>query len=136
MKTARSARLLAGALCLALAQVLPAFAEDRVVPVVNADHSSVALGRDELRAIFMMRMREWPDGTPIRVVVLRDDDPLHDAFVRQQLGTYPYVLRSIWDRLVYTGTGFAPTVVRSEDELRQWVRATPGAIGYERETGR
>ncbi len=37
---------------------------------------------------------EWPDGTPIRVFVLPDDDPLSDQFYREQLGMYSYVLRT------------------------------------------
>jgi hypothetical protein len=124
-------------LCVALAAALalPAHAADPVEPLVNADHAQIALDREQLRAIFMMRMRAWPDGAPIRVFVLHDDEVLHDAFVRQRLGTYPYVLRSVWDRMVYTGTGFAPTVVTSESELRERVRATPGAIGYQRTGG-
>ncbi len=43
---------------------------------------------------------------------------------------YSYVLRAAWDRMVFTGTGLAPTVVRSEEEMRRRVRETPGAIGY------
>jgi hypothetical protein len=43
---------------------------------------------------------------------------------------YSYVLRRAWDRMVFTGTGFAPTIVRSEAEMIERVRSTPGAIGY------
>jgi hypothetical protein len=45
---------------------------------------------------------------------------------------YSYVLRRAWDRMVFTGTGFAPTVVQSEREMIERVRSTPGAIGYVR----
>jgi ABC-type phosphate transport system substrate-binding protein len=83
-----------------------------------------------LRAVFTMRLRQWPDGTPIRVFVLPDDSELHVNFVRERLSTYPYVLRSVWDRLVFTGTGFAPTLVQSEQEMRERVQNTAGAIGY------
>ncbi|WP_211242988.1 hypothetical protein [Sinimarinibacterium sp. CAU 1509] len=55
---------------------------------------------------------------------------MHEQFCHQVLGTYPYVLRSAWDKLVYTGTGFAPTVVRDVQEMRRRVESTPGAIGY------
>ena len=98
--------------------------------IVNPDVASVQLDRDLLRAIFTMRLRSWPDGPPVRVFVLPDKDPVSDRFYREQLGMYSYVLRSAWDRMVYTGTGLAPTVVHSEEEMRQRVRSTPGAIGY------
>ncbi|WP_415923028.1 hypothetical protein [Steroidobacter sp.] len=100
--------------------------------IVSPALASMRLDRSLLRAVFTMRVREWPDGSPIRVFVLPDDDPLSDRFYRERLGMYSYVLRRAWDRMVFTGTGFAPTVVRSEQEMIERVRATPGAIGYVR----
>ena len=98
--------------------------------IVNPDLAGVPLDRDLLRAIFTMRLRSWPNGPPVRVFVLPDSDPLSDRFYREQLGMYSYILRAAWDRMVFTGTGLAPTVVRSEEEMRERVRMTPGAIGY------
>jgi ABC-type phosphate transport system substrate-binding protein len=98
--------------------------------IVNPAQANVQLDRELLRAIFTMRVRSWPNGSPVRVFVLPDSDPLSDQFYRQQLGMYSYVLRAAWDRMVFTGTGLAPTVVQSEEEMRERVRRTPGAIGY------
>lgn len=98
--------------------------------IISRDHANRAPDRAMVRAIFAVRLREWPDGVPVRVFVLPDSDPLHVEFCREQLGTFPYVLRASWDRLVYTGTGIAPEVVANEKEMRQRVTATRGAIGY------
>lgn len=98
--------------------------------IVSPDQGAVTVDRGMLRAIFTTRLRQWPDGTPIRLFVMPDDNALHDLFCREQLAMYPYVLRELWDRLLYTGTGLTPTVVRSEAEMRSRVHATPGAIGY------
>jgi hypothetical protein len=98
--------------------------------IVSPSLSSITLDRSFLRAVFAMRVRQWPDGSPVRVFVLPDDDPLSDQFYRERLGMYSYVLRRAWDRMVFTGTGFAPTVVQSEAEMIERVRSTPGAIGY------
>jgi hypothetical protein len=100
--------------------------------IVSPSLAEITLDRSLLRAVFTMRVREWPDGTPIRVFVLPDDNPLSDQFYRERLGMYSYVLRRAWDRMVFTGTGFAPTVVRSESEMIELVRSTPGAIGFVR----
>lgn len=122
-------------LCLLLlalaAQLWPArAAAGGIEVIVSPEQGSVAIDRGMLRAIFTTRLRQWPDGTPIHVFVLPDDNAVHDQFCREQLGMYPYVLRELWDRLLYTGTGLTPTVVRSEAEMRERVRGTPGAIGY------
>lgn len=125
-------QMLAALLLLASAAAPAEEAGPAVEVIVNPSLTSVTLNRSLLRAVFTMRMRQWPDGSPIRVFVLPDDDPLSDAFYREQLGMYSYVLRNAWDRMVFTGTGFAPTVVRSEKEMNELVRTTPGAIGYVR----
>lgn len=103
--------------------------------IVSPSLQSVTLDRSLLRAVFTMRLRQWPDGSPIRVFVLPDDDPLSDQFYRQRLGMYSYVLRRAWDRMVFTGTGLAPTVVETEERMRELVRTTPGAIGFVRKRG-
>lgn len=104
--------------------------------ITSPDRAAVTLDRALVRAIFSMRLRQWPDGGSVRVFVLPDGHTLHALFCREQLGTYPYVLRSTWDRLVYTGTGVSPEVVGSEKEMLQRVRSTPGAIGYISSAGR
>jgi hypothetical protein len=100
--------------------------------IVSPALTSTKFDRSLLRAVFTMRMRQWPDGSPIRVFVLPDHDPLSDQFYRERLGMYSYVLRRAWDRMVFTGTGLAPTVVQTEREMIERVRSTPGAIGYVR----
>jgi hypothetical protein len=100
--------------------------------IVNPALEHFTLDRNLLRAIFTMRLRAWPNGRPVRVFVLPDDNPLSDQFYREHLGMYSYVLRAAWDRMVFTGTGLAPTVVESEEEMREQVRRTPGAIGFVR----
>jgi hypothetical protein len=89
------------------------------------------LNREHLREIFFMRLANWPDGTPIHVFVLPDQHPQQVRFAKEVLGVYPYQLRSAWDRMTYSGTGGAPTVVDTEEDMRIHLQSTPGAIGYQ-----
>lgn len=107
-----------------------AHAAPSVQVVANASITTNELPLASLRAIFSMRVRNWPDGKPVTVFVLPDRDERHVAFSKEILYVYPYVLRDTWDRMVFTGTGKAPIEVKSEDELLKRVAATPGAIGY------
>ncbi|PTQ95412.1 hypothetical protein C8R30_1142 [Nitrosomonas nitrosa] len=100
--------------------------ETIIHPAVNIHHIS----RNSLRGIFGMRQRAWPNGLPIRVFVLPDDAQLHNQFAKEKLNIFPYQLRSAWDRLIFSGTGQAPFLVNSEEEMRARVASTPGAIGY------
>ena len=71
-----------------------------------------------------------PDGTPITVFVLRDEQELHRQFLLKTLKMLPHQLRRQWDRFIYSGLGQGPTVVESQEEMLQKVKATPGGIGY------
>lgn len=96
-------------------------------------HSSVAatsMPRSAAVAAFSMRMIRWPSGLPVRVFVMREESPEHQSLCKQLLDIYPYQLREAWNRLVYTGTGQAPIVVNTEEEMIEKVSSTPGAIGY------
>lgn len=108
----------------------PAVAQPAVQVILSTDHREAQVDRKLLLSVYIGRITTWPDGKPIRVFTLADDNPLHVQFTRQMLGTYPYVLRNAWNKRVYTGTGFAPTVVANEQEMRRRVNETPGAIGY------
>ncbi len=98
--------------------------------VTHAGVNEKTLSKSSLRAIFGMRLHAWPDGTAIRVFVMRDDAPLHAAFSKEKLNVFPYQLRLAWDRLVFSGTGQAPDTVASPEEMLAKVAGTPGAIGY------
>jgi hypothetical protein len=106
------------------------YAADTHVNYYTGSKSNIQLDSGQLREIFFLRRTNWPDGTPIRIFVLPDQEPLHIRFAKEILGVFPYQLRSAWDRMVFSGTGVPPTVVYSADEMRKRVEETPGAIGY------
>lgn len=105
-------------------------AENQYEIVANPGVSEKILTVNSLRSIFSMRLKTWSDGTKIRVFVLSDEDELHQIFSKEKLNVFPYQLRSTWDRLVFSGTGQAPTKVNSNEEMLAKIASTPGAIGY------
>ncbi|MDO8826251.1 hypothetical protein [Methylophaga sp.] len=98
--------------------------------IVNPMLDDLQLSKTTLRAIFAMRISQWPDGTPVNVFVLDDEHPLHIQFCKSLLGMFPYQLRRIWDQQAFSGTGVRPNRVNDEAEMRQRIANTPGAIGY------
>lgn len=120
-----------GILCLVLLFLclpLPVLAE----MVVIANHSVPVnrLERNAARLIFSMRRSQWPDGTPLGVVVMPDENPLHRQFSSQVLHLYPRQLRRVWDRQTYSGTGQSPETVATPEEMLERVATRPGAVGY------
>lgn len=95
-------------------------------PNTNID----SLTLNQARSIFSMRTQKWPNGELIKVFVLPETDPLHKQFTKKVLQIFPYKLRRIWDRNIYSGTGDAPTIVDNEGEMVNAISTHPGSIGY------
>lgn len=112
-----------------MSQVLSAPLQS-VVPVVNSKLTQTSVSLNGLSAIFRMRLRQWQDGSPITVYVLRDNDPIHKQFCKQVLNVFPHQMRRSWNKLVFSGTGQAPITVSSIEEMIDKIASTPGAIGY------
>ena len=104
--------------------------DQTVQVIVNHSIDVSTLSQYKLRTLFGMRLPSWPNGTAVRVFVLPDDHPLHRRFAKQQLGVFPHQLRRAWNNLIYSGLGQAPTVVATEQEMRDRVSQTPGGVGY------
>jgi hypothetical protein len=83
-----------------------------------------------VRAIFTMQQRFWPNGEQIKVFTLSDSNPVHKDFVKNKLNMFPHQLRRGWDRMVFSGTGSAPMQLESEQDMIEKLVNTPYSIGY------
>jgi ABC-type phosphate transport system substrate-binding protein len=119
--------VLAGVVLLAASRYCQAFHV-----IVNRSVEVSRLERRQLRDIFSLRTATWRDGSPIKLFVLGQSDPIHTEFVKRVLDVHPYQLHRMWSRQVYAGYAKAPELVDSETEMVDRVGATPGAIGYVR----
>lgn len=98
--------------------------------VVHPDVPVSEISQQEARALFTMSQRSWPDGTQVVVFVLPDSSPIHKEFCKKDLGMFAHQLRQTWDRKVFSGTGQAPELASTVEEMRMLISKTPGAIGY------
>ena len=98
--------------------------------VVNRSVSTADFSTAEVRAIFAMQKRFWQNNKQIKVFVLPDNNPIHKDFVKNILHMFPHQIRRVWERITYTGTGAAPIVLDSEQEMINKIANTPDSIGY------
>ena len=103
---------------------------DNVVPIVSAKSQQQSITRNGLSAIFKMRLQQWRDGSSIKVYVLNDKDPVHNAFSKKILNVFPHQLRRGWNKLVFSGSGQAPIELQNLETMLSRIASTPGAIGY------
>ena len=84
----------------------------------------------QARQIFSGADQMWIDFSPIRAAMLPSDSPEHLCFVENVLQMDPMELQmEIEERT--EELGYSPiTVVYSETEMRNFLKAIPGAVGY------
>jgi ABC-type phosphate transport system substrate-binding protein len=98
--------------------------------IANKELPDAAITRNDARLFFTLRLQRWLNDEPVKVFVLPDDHPVHRSFSKSILGLFPYQLRRVWDRQLFSGTGQAPIIVADEAEMIRRVASTPNAIGY------
>lgn len=82
------------------------------------------------RSLFAGRVRYWSNGTPIKIFVFKDENPKHKKFCKEHIDLFPRQLRRSWERLIFSGMSDGPTLVGTEAEMIELIKATPGALGY------
>jgi len=97
--------------------------------IVNKQVTRDNIPQSTLRAIFGMRIRNWPNNDPITVFILKDRNQ-HEKFVKNMLGIPYHQLQRSLDIILFSGIGQAPITVSSMDEMKDKIYDTAGAIGY------
>ena len=93
------------------------FSATAIEIVVNKSVPEVEYSEADIRAIFTMQKRVWPNQRQIKVYTLSDNNPVHKDFVKTILNMFPHQVRRIWDRLTFSGTGTAPIELDSEQGM-------------------
>jgi len=127
-KIALAAGLLA-ALLGALAAPAPAGqAPYRIV--VNPANPASAVDRAELARLFMKKVSAWPNGTPVAAVDLPRTSSVRSAFSRDVHNKDVDSVVAYWSTLVYSGREMPPPIRPTDEAVLEFVRKTPGAVGY------
>lgn len=116
------------ALPLLLALVEPAAAQEFKV-IVHPDQAVAGLSIAQASRLFLKKETRWPDGTLVRPVVLAQGR-LRDAFCRRIHGKSGGAVHAYWNQMIFSGQDIPPIEKHTAEEVVQFVRATPGAIGF------
>ena len=129
MKIGRRTRFFGALLALSLlTAVTPAKAAD-ILMIAHPDVQSESLDRATVADMYRQRKTKWDSGETIRVVMLKKG-ATHETFVRDFVKTTPAKLKKLWKKVVFTGAGTPPKILKSEAALIEFVAETEGAIGY------
>lgn len=115
------------ALCVAFALVAAADAGASLVVVANAD--TPALDVDTLQKVYLGKVVEV-NGHPLIPVNLAKGSKLRQAFMEQYMTEDDEKFVAYWTVRRYIGKGMPPREFATVDQQLEFLRSTPGAIGY------
>ncbi len=122
-------RLFPVLMVLAFVASLPVYAQSIEV-IVHPDHDVTSIPKSELSKIFLKRLRTWADGT--RAVPV---DQVPDSSVRREFTRSVHERRVVnvevyWKRMIFSGRAAPPPEMADDRTVIEFVRSTPGAVGY------
>lgn len=107
-----------------------AVAEGSVVVIAHWKVPVEKIDASQATQYFLKQDTRWPDGTQVQPIDLREDSALRRDFYLKVTGRSGGQLRAYWARQAFTGMGFPPKELATPEDVRRFIEATPGAIGY------
>ena len=101
--------------------------------IVHPDLNVASLPVSAVSDVFMKKIDRWTNGVTI-VPVDQSSGAVRDDFSRVIHGKTANSIRQYWTQQIYSGHAVPPVQKRSDAEVVDYVKATPGAIGYVSET--
>jgi len=92
---------------------------------VQADRLTYAMIAD----IYQSRRGKWDNEQKIKVVMLKKGRT-HEAFTENIVKMTPMKLKTLWKKIIFSGAGIPPKILKTEEKMVEYVAATQGAIGY------
>lgn len=129
MKRMTAIGFVVGLLVLLLATVATVAHAGEIAIIANPNVTVETLARGTIAEIYLNTKTRWENDEKIRVVMLKTG-ATHEIFVRDILKTTTEHLTRLWKKVVFTGAGTPPKIVKEETGMVEFVAETPGAIGY------
>jgi len=107
-----------------------AWASADVVAIVSAKNAVRALTPDQLADIFLGRVSRFPNGLLAVPIDLREGSPERDQFYAKVTGKTPAQVKAYWSKIIFTGRGQPPKAVLTDLDVKKFIAANAGAIGY------
>ncbi len=98
--------------------------------IVHPDNPVDAVERKFLADAFLKKLVRWPHQQIIQPVDLDPDTPIRRRFSAEVLSRSVAAVKSYWQQLIFSGRDVPPPELSSEDDVVEYVRRHPGAIGY------
>jgi ABC-type phosphate transport system substrate-binding protein len=104
--------------------------------VISKKNPLKSLNTAQVKEFFLGEKLRWEDNAAVHVVDYNSNFPLRKVFSDEVIGVSISRVYKTWIRLSLSGNSTPPKILRTEEEVIDFVSADPFAIGYiEKDTG-
>jgi ABC-type phosphate transport system substrate-binding protein len=98
--------------------------------IVNKSNPATSVSKKEASDYFLKKKAKWPDGTAVTPIDLSSSSKVREEFSQQIHGKSTAAVRNFWQQAAFSGTASAPVEKPNDNEIIEFVKKNPGAIGY------
>lgn len=109
--------------------LVPGASAADILVIANPSVKISAISSEDLKGVFLQTRTVLGDGSHVEPVLLTSGT-VHQAFTRQYVGKTEVALETYYRSLVFTGKALMPRMLRSEEQVLEYVAKTKGAVGY------
>lgn len=103
--------------------------DSRLVIIANPGVGDESIKPDFIRNVYLGKTAKWKDGVKAEPITLKGGE-IHEVFLKELIGKSDSQFSTFWKKMVFTGKGRPPKEVANEAVVVEFVKSTPGAIGY------
>ncbi|PCI44972.1 MAG: phosphate ABC transporter substrate-binding protein [Moraxellaceae bacterium] len=110
--------------------VATSFSFADIAVVVHPDNAVTTITDSDLSRIFLGKTDSFPDKSKATPIDQKEGSPLRDAFYIMVTKKDAAQLNSYWSRLIFTGKGTPPKMVRNDRKVKSLISKNTDHIGY------
>jgi ABC-type phosphate transport system substrate-binding protein len=97
--------------------------------IVHPSNSIEFISREDASDFFLKKKTQWGSGQKALPIDFGDND-VQEAFSQEVHNRSRSAVKKFWQRQIFTGRGTPPPERSTDEEVIEFVRENPGAIGY------
>jgi ABC-type phosphate transport system substrate-binding protein len=107
---------------------LASYGEEYVL-ICHKDGPVDTLTSQQVKRIFLGKMKKWPGGSSVDIVVNSNKD-VHAQFTRAVLNKSPSQLSNYWKKILFSGRSMLPVFVKNDLDAKRYVAEHTNALTY------
>lgn len=98
--------------------------------IVNQANTTTTISSKDLSSMLLKKKKKWDNGTVVKPVDQKIDSAVRAEFTSTVHKKKVSSIRSYWQQAIFSGVATAPAEKSNDQEVIDYVKKNPGAVGY------